>query len=92
MKTTGNSQSIIITGVTGSGKTENTKLVIQFLCATSQDANITNAISMASSILEAFGNATTIGNVNSSRFCKFSEVGNIMLDYQNIYFMYFFFQ
>lgn len=74
MQLTGTSQSILITGVTGSGKTETTKHVIQFLCATSLDAKITDTISVANYILEAFGNAKTIGNANSSRFCKFFEV------------------
>lgn len=78
MKLTGSSQSILITGVTGSGKTETTKHVIQFLSAktstTSQNAKITDTISVANNILETFGNAATNANENSSRFCKFFEV------------------
>lgn len=73
MKLTSNSQSILITGVTGSGKTETAKHVIQFLCGNDME-DITVMIPMASCILETFGNATTIANENSSRFSKFVEV------------------
>ncbi|XP_055307476.1 myosin heavy chain 95F-like [Sitodiplosis mosellana] len=61
------SQSILITGVSGSGKTENGKHIMELLCQTSVSSrNVSKAIP----ILEAFGNAKTRGNSNSSRFCK----------------------
>lgn len=74
MKSTSNSQSIIVTGITGAGKTEASKHLIQFLSATAVNDKISRITSTASCILEAFGNATTIGNDNSSRFSKFVEV------------------
>lgn len=75
MKLTGASQSILITGITGSGKTEATKHIIQFLCARpSTNHSVSDAFFKANVILETFGNARTIGNENSSRFCKFIEV------------------
>lgn len=62
-----------MTGVTGAGKTESAKHVLEFLCQTEVDSqNVTNA----GPILEAFGNARTLGNLNSSRFCKHMEVLN----------------
>lgn len=65
-----NSQSIVITGITGSGKTETAKHAINFLCQQTCVENILNV----NPILEAFGNAKTRDNQNSSRFCKFIEV------------------
>ncbi|KAH8868761.1 Myosin heavy chain, non-muscle [Schistosoma japonicum] len=83
-------QSILCTGESGSGKTENTKKVIQYLAcvATSakhQKTSVKNVMSKingeleaqllkANPILEAFGNATTIKNDNSSRFGKFIRI------------------
>lgn len=64
------SQSILITGVSGSGKTEATKHAISFLCGESKN----KLFDCAHTILEAFGNACTCWNSNSSRFCKFIEV------------------
>lgn len=66
-------QSILITGVTGSGKTETGKHIIDFLCRTESDSvNITKT----NPIFEAFGNARTRGNANSSRFCKHMKVSD----------------
>lgn len=64
------SQSFLITGVSGSGKTETSKHVIEFLSGVSDLETITNS----GLILEVFGNARTHLNSNSSRFCKFIEV------------------
>lgn len=64
-------QSILITGVSGSGKTENGKHIVEFLCHTKCDSQ--NIID-SGQIFEAFGNARTRGNSNSSRFCKHMEV------------------
>lgn len=64
-------QSIIITGVSGSGKTESGKHIVDFLChANSQSQNVI----AAAPICEAFGNARTRANANSSRYCKLLEV------------------
>lgn len=65
------SQSIVITGVSGSGKTENAKRIIEFLCE--KNSELQN-VADADPIFEAFGNAKTRDNANSSRFCKLIEV------------------
>lgn len=74
MNVSDTAQSIIITGISGSGKTESTKHMIDFLCYGSDGAFNNNIIMSANPILEAFGNAKTPENVNSSRFCKLLEV------------------
>lgn len=67
------SQSIIIAGESGAGKTESMKELLQYLCYNSQN-NIVQRIIDSNPIMEALGNARTEQNDNSSRHCRFLEV------------------
>ncbi|KAI6653725.1 Unconventional myosin-IXa [Oopsacas minuta] len=67
-------QSIIIGGESGSGKTETTKFLLKHLTSLSGmllPQDILDYIIYAGPVLEAFGNATTLHNHNSSRFGKY---------------------
>lgn len=67
-------QSIIISGISGAGKTETTKHILNYLCDADAGVEQENAIINTSAVLEFFGNASTLNNKNSSRFSKFIEV------------------
>mmetsp|Transcript_55699 Transcript_55699/g.121700 ORF Transcript_55699/g.121700 Transcript_55699/m.121700 type:complete len:1706 (+) Transcript_55699:265-5382(+) len=72
------SQTVLISGESGAGKTETTKHVMKFLAlAGSEDGAVTNVekqVLESNPLLEAFGNARTLRNDNSSRFGKFIEL------------------
>ncbi|GJQ73930.1 Myo1C [Trypoxylus dichotomus] len=71
-------QCIIITGESGSGKTEAARIILQFLVLVSginSEVKLTkDRLVQANTLLEAFGNAKTLRNDNASRFGKYLDI------------------
>ncbi|XP_046846889.1 unconventional myosin-Ia-like [Xenia sp. Carnegie-2017] len=71
-------QCILITGESGAGKTESSKIIMQYVAAVSgkgqQVDKVKEHLLQCNPILEAFGNAKTLKNDNSSRFGKYMDI------------------
>uniref|UniRef100_A0A8B9TGC9 Myosin IB n=1 Tax=Anas platyrhynchos TaxID=8839 RepID=A0A8B9TGC9_ANAPL len=71
-------QCILITGESGAGKTEASKLVMSYVaavCGKGAEVNqVKEQLLQSNPVLEAFGNAKTVRNDNSSRFGKYMDI------------------
>ncbi len=75
----GKNQSILITGESGAGKTENTKKVITYFAFVGSSgkkddkkkASLEDQVVQTNPVMEAYGNAKTVRNDNSSRFVSY---------------------
>uniref|UniRef100_A0A8D0CG60 Myosin IHb n=1 Tax=Scleropages formosus TaxID=113540 RepID=A0A8D0CG60_SCLFO len=73
-----NNHVILISGESGAGKTESSKKILQFYAVscprTSLLDNVRDRLLLSNPVLEAFGNAKTLKNDNSSRFGKYMDI------------------
>ncbi|OQR90481.1 myosin, partial [Thraustotheca clavata] len=69
-------QSILVSGESGAGKTETVKILMEHIASLSANPNtlIVEKVLKSNPLLEAFGNAKTVRNDNSSRFGKFTQL------------------
>eukprot|EP01097_Dermamoeba_algensis_P012068 TRINITY_DN966_c0_g1_i1.p1 TRINITY_DN966_c0_g1~~TRINITY_DN966_c0_g1_i1.p1 ORF type:complete len:1106 (+),score=323.31 TRINITY_DN966_c0_g1_i1:51-3368(+) len=78
MKSEVENHCVIISGESGAGKTEASKLIMQYISAVSGNSEgveyVKHVILESNPLLEAFGNAKTLRNNNSSRFGKYFEI------------------
>ncbi|KAG2259549.1 hypothetical protein Bca52824_078843 [Brassica carinata] len=75
----GKSNSILVSGESGAGKTETTKMLMRYLAFLGgrsgvEGRTVEQQVLESNPVLEAFGNAKTLRNNNSSRFGKFVEI------------------